>query len=122
VTLIEASDELVPPDAVECTVLVRSKSESRLEAAVGSLEKAPSFSANLDELRRGFRADIAAALEPHWFGRDRVSPPLRRALEHFDDHFEHSRKKFSFHTHQIHTIVAPEIYVEGGTKDRGDSL
>jgi hypothetical protein len=102
VTLLEASDELVPPDAVECTVLGRSKSESRLEAAVRALRFG---SADLDELRMGFRADIAAALEPHWFGSDRVSPRPRRAVEHFDRHFEHSRKKFSFHTHQKHTIV-----------------
>jgi hypothetical protein len=59
VTLIEASDEPVPPDAVECTVLVRWKSESRLEAAVEALRFG---SADLDELRMGFRADIAAAL------------------------------------------------------------
>jgi hypothetical protein len=87
-----------------------------------AFEKAPSFSAHLDESRRGFRADISAALEPHWFGSDRVSPPPRRALEHFDHHFEHSRQNFSFHTHQIHTIVTSEIDVEGGTKSRGNSL
>jgi hypothetical protein len=56
--LIEASDELVRPDAVEWSVV---------EFLNQALEKARSFSANLEELRMGFRADIAAALEPHWF-------------------------------------------------------
>jgi hypothetical protein len=37
ITLIEANDELLPPDIVECTVLGGSKSESRLESAVEAL-------------------------------------------------------------------------------------
>jgi hypothetical protein len=90
-----------------------SKSASRLESAVDALcfgwvvgswneahEIAPSFSANLDELRREFRAGISAALDPHWFRSARVSPPPRRAVEHIDHHFGHIRKKAPFHSHE----------------------
>jgi hypothetical protein len=65
-----------------------------------ALETALPFSANLDEMRRGFRAGICAGLDLHWFGSDEISPPPRSAVEHFGCHFGHIRKKLSFHAHE----------------------